>query len=540
MRWRRDSKFSLHAQTLYFSIEVECMPSYIPSINSNNLRSSVPSDMHHSERRLPLAHTSNFTSPLPSFVFLSKSFSSSNIYRDHVASRKHKETILKASKLSSNAGASTSKRTVEEDAIPLVFHIPGQKPTTATEALENLDSLKDSLPNSAAEASSIPEPIKTSEIQAQASSSSTNQEENENTRNAAKANLLVPANATEEDIKHAIDAKIASSVRINPNTTCLFCAIKVDDLESNIEHMRKSHGFFLPEQDYLIDLNGLMGYLADKISVGNICLYCNGRGRAFNELNAVRKHMLDKSHCKIAYDDEEDRLELSDFYNFESSYPVDSDEEWEDEDDEDAEVDEEGEIINQTKKRSSNKGNGIRYGDSEFELILPSGNRLGHRSLRRYYQQTLWQTPATHLSQQERARNGDWNVNVAEGTGTLARRIAAGRPGAGRGGLDEEVGGDDADANNGGLVVRDRNGMQVRARNRGEAKEAVRHTREFRDRDRKEQFKTKAMYRNNNQVSTERSRFSVDSFFLGCVAELVLSLYLLLQKQKHFRDHLLQ
>lgn len=361
--------------------------------------------------------------------------------------------------------------------------------------------MKDSLPNSAAQASTTEEAITNSELQAQASASNPS---NENTRNAARANLLVPSNATEEEIKSAVDAKIASSTRIDPSTTCLFCGLNsFKSLDDSIEHMRKSHGFFLPEKDYLIDLKGLLGYLADKVSVGNICLYCNGKGKSFQDLNSVRKHMLDKSHCKIAYDYEEDRLELSDFYDFSSSYPVDSDEEWEDEEDvNEDEIDENEEIIHKTSKKSK----GIRYGDSEFELILPSGNRLGHRSLRRYYQQTLWQTPATHLASQ----NGDdWNSNVQEGAGTIARRIVNGRNGRGDRRLDDEVGGDDADANRGGLVVRDRGGMQLRARNRGEAKEAVRHTREFRDRDRKEQFKTKAMYRNNNQVSfEERIRWS--------------------------------
>ena len=61
--------------------------------------------------------------------------------------------------------------------------------------------------------------------------------------------------------------------------------------------------------------------------------------------------MLDKSHCKIAYDTERDRLETSDFYDFSSSYPdydtskakkEQDDEGWEDveSEDEDGDVDE--------------------------------------------------------------------------------------------------------------------------------------------------------------------------------------------------------
>ncbi len=47
--------------------------------------------------------------------------------------------------------------------------------------------------------------------------------------------------------------------------------------------------------------------------------------------------MLDKFHCKIAYADAEDQLELGDFYDFTSSYPADEDEEWEDAGDEEDE-----------------------------------------------------------------------------------------------------------------------------------------------------------------------------------------------------------
>jgi pre-60S factor REI1 len=85
--------------------------------------------------------------------------------------------------------------------------------------------------------------------------------------------------------------------------------------------MSVAHSFFIPDADYLIDLPGLINYLGEKIAVGNVCIFCNGKGREFRTLHAVRKHMLDKSHCKIAYDTENEKLEISDFYDFSSSYP---------------------------------------------------------------------------------------------------------------------------------------------------------------------------------------------------------------------------
>jgi len=41
--------------------------------------------------------------------------------------------------------------------------------------------------------------------------------------------------------------------------------------------------------------------------------------------------------------------------------------------------------------------------------------------------------------------------------------------------------------------------LTIKARNRGEAKEAGRHVREFRDQKRREQFKTAVAFRHNSQ-----------------------------------------
>ncbi len=202
---------------------------------------------------------------------------------------------------------------------------------------------------------------------------------------------MLPADATEEQIQAAIDAKVASSRRIDPAHECIFCPkTGFSQLSDTLAHMSKAHGFFIPDSEYIVDLPGLVGYLADKVSIGNICLYCNGRGKGFHNLESVRNHMLDKFHCKIAYADAEDQLELGDFYDFTSSYPADEDEEWEDagdEEDENMEVDGDSEVLDltTTKKPSilrdeEEHDDQIRYGDSELELVLPSGARLGHRS----------------------------------------------------------------------------------------------------------------------------------------------------------------
>ena len=75
--------------------------------------------------------------------------------------------------------------------------------------------------------------------------------------------------------------------------------------------MSSEHSFFIPDAEYLVDPTGLITYLGEKLAVGNACVYCNRKGRTFRTLDTMRKHMVDKSHCKIAYDTENNMLEMS-------------------------------------------------------------------------------------------------------------------------------------------------------------------------------------------------------------------------------------
>ncbi|KAJ2352852.1 pre-60S factor rei1 [Coemansia sp. RSA 2618] len=186
---------------------------------------------------------------------------------------------------------------------------------------------------------------------------------------------------TEEEVVQLMEKKRAAAPRLNPDADCLFCTHKAGSFEENMDHMTSAHSLFIPDLEYLVDLHGLIKYLADKISVANVCLFCNGRGRMLYSMEAVRKHMQDKGHTKIAYDTEIDILEISDFYDFSSTYP-DAGEHKDDEEDEDIDM------LDGVSGRSKVLGAG-RLEEEDGELILPSGNRVGHRSLQRYYKQTI-------------------------------------------------------------------------------------------------------------------------------------------------------
>ena len=51
-----------------------------------------------------------------------------------------------------------------------------------------------------------------------------------------------------------------------------------------------------------------------------VCLYCNELRHPFTSLEAVRKHMEAKSHCKVHYGDggDEEDAELEEFYDYSS------------------------------------------------------------------------------------------------------------------------------------------------------------------------------------------------------------------------------
>uniref|UniRef100_A0A8C5NUD4 Cytoplasmic 60S subunit biogenesis factor ZNF622 n=1 Tax=Jaculus jaculus TaxID=51337 RepID=A0A8C5NUD4_JACJA len=169
-----------------------------------------------------------------------------------------------------------------------------------------------------------------------------------------------------------------------PVTDCLFCSRHSRSLLKNVAHMTQAHSFFIPDIEYLSDLKGLIRYLGEKVGVGKICLWCNEKGKSFYSTEAVQAHMNDKSHCKLLTDGDA-ALEFADFYDFRSSYPDHK----------------EGEDPDELDAPSSDRH--LEYDDETMELILPSGARVGHRSLMRYYKQRFGSTRAVAVARNQKA-----------------------------------------------------------------------------------------------------------------------------------------
>ena len=77
--------------------------------------------------------------------------------------------------------------------------------------------------------------------------------------------------------------------------------------------------------------------------------------------------MIDKGHCKLLHEGDA-IVEFADFYDYSTSYP-----------------DEEKDDCEDRKARPDDEIDLHMLDDSGYELVLPSGAKIGHRSLLRYY-----------------------------------------------------------------------------------------------------------------------------------------------------------
>jgi pre-60S factor REI1 len=165
--------------------------------------------------------------------------------------------------------------------------------------------------------------------------------------------------------------------------------------------MTNTYSFFIPDPEYLVDLEGLLGYCSEKVRLGHTCLYCQ---RIFTTYEGCMKHMRDKRHCKILYERGVDQEEFDVFYDFEEANatflggkkgavaedgaPMDDEGEWEDvseDDDEDVDMEEaEDDLYAAYQEEIASHGFDIT---PLGELIFPDGRIIGHRGLARYYKQ---------------------------------------------------------------------------------------------------------------------------------------------------------
>jgi len=162
-----------------------------------------------------------------------------------------------------------------------------------------------------------------------------------------------------------LEEKIAKATRLTLRDS-LFDRHTSPDFESNLEYMTKKFSFLIPEIEYLKDLPGLIIYLGEKISIGNVCISCE---KSFGSLEATRDHMRKLCHFHLRWEDNED--EYNDFYD-----------------------------IDEVNKRIEALEDKIHV--SQFNELVIANKTVGHRALNKFYKQRHSTSNATSLLQEKR------------------------------------------------------------------------------------------------------------------------------------------
>ncbi|KAF2223793.1 C2H2 type zinc-finger-domain-containing protein [Elsinoe ampelina] len=232
----------------------------------------------------------------------SKTYYSENAYQNHLGSQKHKAQVMRMN----------NRQTMVDDADSMM-----SSTFSLGEPVETASTI------SAAEQSdvaSVTEAIRSSTLTDGGAVGGTVQ-----AGSSTPIAQATPSAAPDADMD---DAEVDMvEVRLNQ---CLFCNVPSDDVENNLIHMSKQHGMFIPERDYLVDLEGLLSHLHEIIFDLHECLYCR---QIKTTAVGAQTHMRDRGHCMIAYSTEAEQLDIGDYYDFRSTYSDDEEEEEEGNDD---------------------------------------------------------------------------------------------------------------------------------------------------------------------------------------------------------------
>ena len=348
----------------------------------------------------------------------SKTYFSENAFRNHLGSVKHKQRVAALQKNGEDTDAGKDDETNSMMSSALSLGEPIDTKSTVTEdslAEQEFSEVVDGIKKTNVKDAS---PVRKRPTRPHHSSS---QDRPEHRLSRTDDEALGPEEAANTD-EH--DPAVLQR--------CLFCNTQSDNLDSSITHMRTKHGLFIPEQRYLTDLEGLIRWLHDRVIALHECLSC---GTTKHTTSGIQTHMRDKGHCMIAFESEEQMLEVGQFYDFRSSYSDDEmdsdeemdevtasqgsrlgaarkaqtvdvngdstmtngdDEEWEDEEEDSDDTEDGGTALNggaRPKKEKKTKSTPAYY--DEGGLHLPNGRTAGHRSLAKYYRQNLTSYPTS-------------------------------------------------------------------------------------------------------------------------------------------------
>ncbi|KAK7705614.1 pre-60S factor rei1 [Diaporthe eres] len=374
-----------------------------------------------------------------------KTYFSENSYQNHIGSQKHKAKAAAQLRKGRNGAAADDASSMISSTFSLGEPVASNTSEVDSDAEEEFNHIVEGMKKTGIAEQKRPSPVKrpsNPQISARAQHpedhpvSEASSEQQSATPTPSKAADGVQATLT---LKH-----------------CLFCNHESPDVPLNVSHMEKTHGMFIPEKQYLVDIEGLLRSLQERIQEYHECLVC---GKAKANAYAAQTHMRDTGHCKIPYTTEDEQLEIGEFYDFRSTYSDDEMDEDESDDEESPQAggvklggkraavttNEDGEEIEEAEdagwetdssassldsadltavpaenhyhqyerlekhahhSRSDSRPHRQRDGwhshshkptravfYDEYELHLPSGRAVGHRSLNKYYRQNLRERP---------------------------------------------------------------------------------------------------------------------------------------------------
>jgi len=135
------------------------------------------------------------------------------------------------------------------------------------------------------------------------------------------------------------------------------CKKVFPDHNSLLAHLGNKYGFYLPEQKFLKSIPELMNHLNEKIGEACTCISC---GKGFYSVEAVQQHMTETpGHARLNIDGA-GAMEYEDFYDFDEM--------------------EEGSVVDNLEVEN-------------MQLVLPSGAKVGHKDMSKYYKQKFGFVP---------------------------------------------------------------------------------------------------------------------------------------------------
>lgn len=166
------------------------------------------------------------------------------------------------------------------------------------------------------------------------------------------------------------DAESVESTQFDevPTTQCFYCGKNNTELENNVRHLSHAHGLYIPERTYLADLNGLLAFLGEVVSLDHDCLVCGFHGLL---VESIRLHLVSKGHCKVPYETPDEKLMVAEFYDFSHKETHST-------------------TLPEVAVAISGEKSAKKVSFAQTDCItLPSGSKVGHRSVVRYHRATV-------------------------------------------------------------------------------------------------------------------------------------------------------